>query len=135
MAYFNQQMKQEKAPIIKAILKKYGLKGSLRVYNHSSFNLLITEGGIDFLKNYKETLSKNRGYDNIEKITEPYVNIYWIEDHYSGVARDCLVELRSAMNKGNHDNSDAMTDYFDVGWYTDINIGKYEKPYKLIVDK
>ena len=26
---------------------------------------------------------------------------------------------------------DAMTDYYDVGWYVDVNIGTWEKPYKL----
>ncbi len=31
-----------------------------------------------------------------------------------------------------YDNSDIMTDYFDVAWYVDINIGKWNKPYKLV---
>jgi hypothetical protein len=35
------------------------------------------------------------------------------------------------MNMGNHDNSDIMTDYFDVGWYVDVNIGLWNKPYIL----
>jgi hypothetical protein len=30
------------------------------------------------------------------------------------------LELRDAMNSGNHDNSDIMSDYFDVGWYVSI---------------
>jgi hypothetical protein len=30
------------------------------------------------------------------------------------------IELRDAMNNGNHDNSDIMSDYFDVGWYVSI---------------
>jgi len=40
-----------------------------------------------------------------------------------------LNELLVAMSTGNHDNSDIMTDYFDVGWYSNINIGQYHKPY------
>jgi hypothetical protein len=35
------------------------------------------------------------------------------------------------MNGGNHDNSDVQTDYFDVGWYVDVNIGSWDKPYTL----
>ena len=31
----------------------------------------------------------------------------------------------------NHNNSDVQTDYFDVGWYIEINVGDWEKPYKL----
>jgi hypothetical protein len=36
-----------------------------------------------------------------------------------------------AMNDGNHDNSDIQSDYFDVGWYTHINVGRWNKPYLL----
>ena len=57
------------------------------------------------------------------------VNPYWFKEHFSGVAKSFLLELFQAMNKGNHDNSDIMTDYFDVGWYVDVNIGKWDKPY------
>jgi hypothetical protein len=37
----------------------------------------------------------------------------------------------TAMNDGNHDRSDIQTDYFDVGWYVDVNIGRWNKPYIL----
>jgi hypothetical protein len=33
------------------------------------------------------------------------------------------------MNIGNHDRSDSQTDYFDVGFYTDISIGRWDTPY------
>jgi hypothetical protein len=32
---------------------------------------------------------------------------------------------------GNYNNSDIMTDYFDVGWYIEINVGKWNKEYNL----
>jgi hypothetical protein len=32
----------------------------------------------------------------------------------------------------NHDNSDIMTDYFDVGWYLNINVGGWNKPYTVV---
>jgi hypothetical protein len=35
------------------------------------------------------------------------------------------------MNAGNWDKSDIQTDYFNVGWYIDVNIGKWNKPYTL----
>ena len=43
-------------------------------------------------------------------------------------------ELLGAMNGvgskySNHDNSDIQTDYFDVGWYVDVNAGIWNKPY------
>jgi len=36
------------------------------------------------------------------------------------------------MNNGNYNNSDVYRDYHDVGWYTDIEVGTYEKGYKFI---
>ena len=36
------------------------------------------------------------------------------------------------MDVGNYDNSDVQTDYFDTGWYIDINIGSWDKPYTVV---
>ena len=59
------------------------------------------------------------------------VNEYWIEEHFEGVAKEFLLKLKDAMMIGNHNNSDIMTDYFDVGWYIKINVGKWDKPYEV----
>ena len=59
------------------------------------------------------------------------VNEYWYHEHFDGKAKSFLKEVISAMNDGNHDNSDIQTDYFDVGWYTHINVGRWNKPYLL----
>jgi hypothetical protein len=139
MAYFNQERKSQKAPAIKAILKKYGVKGSLAVRNHSTFVLNIKSGSIDFIENYIKTdADKNYGnkmdqnqIDYIRKNKALDVNPYWYQEHYTGKALSFLKEVFKAMNAGNHDNSDIQTDYFDVGWYVDINIGQWNKPYAL----
>jgi hypothetical protein len=59
------------------------------------------------------------------------VNPYWIDQHYSGIARDFLNELLDAMKGPNYfNNDDAMTDYFSRSHYTDITIGTaWNKPY------
>ena len=36
-----------------------------------------------------------------------------------------------AMMIGNHNESDSQTDYFNVGWYIDIGIGRWDKPYQV----
>jgi len=138
MAYFNQDRKQERAPIIKAILKKYGVKGSLAVRNHSTFILNIKSGSIDFIENYIGTNGSKHynvmSQDQIEYVRKNKsldVNPYWYQDHFSGTALNFLKEVFTAMNQGNHDNSDIQTDYFDVGWYVDVNIGSWNKPYVL----
>ena len=136
MAYYSQEQKSKAAPKVKAILKKYGLKGSLSVRHNSAVVLTIKEGKIDFIGNSNEVCGKDSwqvhrgftpntsGYEN--------VNTYHYQSHYSGKARSCIKELLEALNEGNHDNSDITTDYFDVGWYVDINIGKWNKPYVFV---
>ena len=130
MAYMSQENKASKAPAIKAVLKKYGMKGSIAVDNHSTLVVNLRSGAIDFEAEAVITpgLLNNaggewRGYDQ--------VNPYWIEKFYSGTAAAFLKELKVAMMVGNHDNSDIMTDYFDVGWYISINVGKWDKAYEV----
>ena len=47
-------------------------------------------------------------------------------------ARRLMTDLFEIITEGNHDNSDAMTDYFDIGWYTTVEVGAYDKPYQFI---
>jgi hypothetical protein len=113
MAYMSQENKKTLAPAIKSVLKEYGMKGSIGVDNHSTLVVNLKEGHIDFG-------SKNDS-----------VNPYWIDKHYTGIAQQFLNELKDAMMVGNYNNSDIMTDYFDVGWYIEINVGKWNKEYNL----
>ena len=118
MAYMNQQKKAVIATKVKPILKKYGLKGTLSVHNHSSISLNLKSGRIDF------------GGDRIQ------VNTYWLDDHYSDrpVALAALKELKDAlMSADYYDRSDAQVDYFDTAYYYNINVGKWNKPYVLEV--
>lgn len=141
MAYMCQGKKQQLAPAIKAVLKKYGVKGSIAVDNHSSLVVTLKEGVLDFIgdanKHNKER-AERRG-ERFYEVKDSYqVNTYyaseWAVDKKIG---KFFKELIDAMNgKGsnlsNHDNSDIMTDYFDVGWYVNVNVGKWDKPYKLV---
>jgi len=113
MAYFNQEMKKQKAPKIKEILKKYNMKGSLSVDNHSSVCLTLKSGRLDFSADHQN------------------INTYHIDKHFDGDKRNFLKECYEALMEGNHNNSDIYTDYFDIGWYVYINIGKWDKPYMM----
>lgn len=130
MAYMSQETKRAKAPAIQAILKRYGLRGSLSVQHNTSLVLTIRSGKIDFIGDFN-----SRGYTDIlgrfAPITTGHiqVNHYWYHEHFTGEAKQCLKELISIMNIGNHDNSEPQVDYFDVGWYISINIGAWNKPY------
>ena len=132
MAYMSQEKKQQIAPNVKAILKKYGVKGSLAVRHHSTLVLNIKSGKIDFIKNFNDRMverdpTMQRGISPATKSID--VNVYWYQEHFTGKALAFLSEVIAAMNVGNHDRSDIQSDYFDVGWYVDVNIGQWNKPY------
>jgi len=129
MAYMNQEKKAAIAPKVKAICKKYGITGSLSVNNHSTLVLNIKGGKLDFISNYNKVVKENnRDYPAKDSVD---VNTYWYQYHFDGKCKEFLVDVISAMMDGNHNRSDAMSDYFDVGWYINVKIGKWDKPYQL----
>ena len=130
MAYMSQERKAQIAPKIKAICAKYGVKASLAVRHHSTLVLNIKQGSIDFIGNFVKTTGTTDTWVTEKQSID--VNTYWYQDHFSGRAKQFLSEVITAMHVGNHDNSDIMTDYFDVGWYIDVNIGNWKQPYALV---
>jgi hypothetical protein len=135
MAYMSQERKATIAPVVKALLKKHGLKGSLSVRDHTNLVLTIKEGAIDFIQNANDNLESNKSaHGRFAYIPEKdciQVNHYYISDYFSDKAAQALIELRDAMMVGNHNNSDSQSDYFDVGWYINIHVGRWNAPYKL----
>ena len=134
MAYMSQENKAKIAPAIKAILKKYNVKASLSVRNHMTLALNVKSGSIDFIGNFNKTVEAQPGGFRNGTPAEGslQVNPYWFQDHFDGVAKDFLKEVLEAMNVGNWDKSDIQSDYFNVGWYVDVNIGKWDTPYVLV---
>lgn len=136
MAYMNQEQKARIATTLKPILAKYGVKGSLSVRNHSSIVLTLKSGKIDFIGNSNRVCGNNhyqvsRGFSHN---TNGYdqVNPYWFQDHYDGDAKAFLTEAFKALKSADwYDESDAMTDYFNIAYYVDVNIGKWDKPYEV----
>ena len=133
MAYVSKEMKNKIAPVIKALCKEYGIKATLAVRHHSTLVLNIQSGPIDFIANSnriaRETALR-RGNDFYADTTYSQVNVYWIKDHYDGVAREFLLKAYDALKGPDFfDHSDIQTDYFHRSHYQDINIGRYNKPY------
>ena len=123
MAYVSQADKAKLAPEIKKVLSKYGMKGSISIRHHSTLVVTLQSGSIDFGE-----YTHGDGYIQ--------VNTYHIESHYRGKAKSFLTELLAAMKGPDYfNNDDAMTDYFHRSHYTDINVGKWNKPYFLQTPK
>ena len=122
MAYVSQEDKKALAPEIKKVLSKYGMKGSISIRHHMSLVVTIQSGSIEFDHSHGD------GYTQ--------VNVYHIDSHYEGKAKAFLTELLAAMKGPDYfNNDDAMTDYSHRSHYTDINIGKWNKPYFMQVSK
>ena len=136
MAYMNQEKKAKIVSAVKPILKKYGVKATFAVRNHSTICLNVKAGNIDFIENYIQT-GQRMSEDQIAFIRKNKsidVNPYWFQDHFSGKAKSFLSEAFTAMKSaGNwYDRSDAQIDYFDTAYYVDVNIGSWNKPYEVI---
>ena len=123
MAYVSQELKAKLAPKIKEICKKHGVKASLAVRNHSTLVLNIKSGKIDFYSDF--------GIEGADRRSNIQVNPYHYNSHFTGKSKKFLSEVIPVMNTGNWDKSDIQTDYFNVGWYVDVNIGKWNQPYAL----
>lgn len=141
MAYVSQEMKKSLAPGIKRVLKKYNMKATIAVNHHSTLMVNIKSGPLDVVGQYNKHMADFREHrgdrepwkdvDNVD------VNPYHFKDTYNGTVLAFITELHAAMNRSddgsecNFNKSDLMTDYHNVGWYVDMNIGRWNKPYIL----
>lgn len=124
MAYISKEEKNVKAVLLRALGKKHGVKLTVARDHYSTIVLNIASGKIDFFKDFQLK-------DDYENLTYLNVNKYYIKDHFTGSSKEFLLAAHAILNDGNHNKSDIMTDYFDVGFYIDIRIGRYNKPYLL----
>ena len=130
----NQERKQKIAQALKPILAKYKVKGSLSVRNHMSIVLTLKSGAIDFIGNSNRVCGND--FYQVQRGFKPnttgydQVNPYWFQDHYDGDAKEFLTEAMKALKSADwYDESDAQVDYFNIAYYVDINIGKWDTPY------
>ena len=131
MAYVSQEMKKELAPQIKAVLKKYKVKGSIKVSNHSTLCVNLKSGEVDFAM---DQVVDEGAREGAKRKFHYQINPYWFTENYCGNTNSFLTELFAAM-KGDkwYDRSDAQTDYFDTAYYVAINAGAWDKDYEVTV--
>jgi hypothetical protein len=124
MTYISKEEKTAKAIALRALGKQYGVKLTVARRHHSTIELNIAAGKIDFFSEYQG----EKGFYGENYLS---VNTFYIDEHFTGESKAFLLKAFDILNNGNHNNSDIMIDYFDIGFYVDINIGKYNKPYQL----
>ena len=135
MAYINQDQKKEKVAAIKKMIgEKYAdlkIKYSMGIEHYSTLRFTISASIIDFKKIYADKFINGSEF-NRSNDDNWQVNEYYLSDNFKGIVLELLQDVKTCMMAGNHNNSDSMTDYFDVGWYINITIGRWNKPYILL---
>ena len=136
MAYISQEKKKELAPAIKAVLKKYGVKGTIGINHHSSLVVNIKEGVLDFLgdaQKHNDEYAAMRGQKSYPVGDYLQVNTTYCDEWAKDKTIAKFYEELIAAMKGTtwYNNSDSMSDYFDIAYYLDVNIGKWDKGYVL----
>ena len=130
MAFISQQDKKTLAPAIKAVFKKYGLKGTIAIKNNMTLCANVSAGRLDLIGAADQIGGRpwrNHYQANAYGATNP---------KYKDINIDIFnfyEDLKKAM-RGSlwFDKSDIMTDYFHTAYFLDINIGQWNKPYKLL---
>lgn len=134
MAYMSQEKKTQIAAALKKVIPA-DWKWSLAVQHHSTICLTISGAPVDLVANYA-----NHGMDEPHRSSalrkgHVDVNPFWWKDHFSPEMADVFKPVFDALNQGNHDRSDPMTDYYDVGHYVKVSLGRWNKPFALLAPK
>jgi hypothetical protein len=113
------QIKKVISEKIKKEYPKYGF--SITTSRGGSGHLYINWYKADFnpfLESGKTYLTINEYYINDTQVTEK--------------AKSVLKRIKSICDEYNWNNSDPMTDYFDVNFYLSLYVGKYDKPFEVV---
>lgn len=133
MAYIDHDKKKQLTARIKYVLKGYGFKGTIAIRNYSTLIVTLSEGRLDLITAVNNGVAAAADFTGRPPV---YFNGYCSVNQcqidsglLAGDARTFMQELSEAMNDGN--DNDATQDYFNEGWFTEINIGRWNKPYKF----
>jgi hypothetical protein len=138
MAYVTQEVITKARAALKALNKEYGVKATLSGKGDSTLYLTIAEGPIDFITNYCENVKAKRHQRDTEQVIawvtkeqNISVNQYYLDSSFDGVALEYLEKAKAIMHVDHWDKSDIQSDYFNCAYYVNINVGRWNKPYKF----
>lgn len=143
MAYMNQERKALIAVALKKVVPS-GWKYTLSVNNNSGITMTIKQAPLDLLAAYRRGYAKNPDAKWAEEtnpkpsITYAQVNTYSLANAFDTGTLEIMRSISDALNLvgepgANYDKSESQSDYFDIGWYTYINIGKWDTPFIEVI--
>ena len=121
MAYIGKEQAAKIRKELKELFPQF--KFSVRIADHRSLNVAIMAGPIDFRAVAPHAFRDESYYCQI--------NRYHIENTWEGAVGQILRAITDVCNRDNYDNSDIQTDYFDVGYYFHLKIGKWDRDYEV----
>lgn len=127
MAYVSQEKKAKIKTALDKVMPK-GWKWSLAVRHHSTIVLTISKGPRD-LTICPAYSSPSEDYPERQKFDRSLTGIGIDKSFPAGKTLETMKKVVDALNTDNFDKSDSQTDYFHVGHYVDIRIGRYDKPF------
>lgn len=102
-----------------------GWKYSLAVRHHITIVMTVASAPFDLIGAFKAC-------DSLDPKTAKHVQVnpYHFRSHIEDeCVADVFERIFGALNIDNHDRSDLMTDYFDVGHYVELSLGRWNKPF------
>ena len=119
MSYMNQELKKTIVEEVKKVLPS-DWKVSFRT-DRCSITLTIISASKNLPAMY---------YGEGFETKSNQINQYYIKHHCQHPElAETLIKIQSALDCKNWDHSDSMTDYFNVGYYTHIQFGRWDKPF------
>jgi hypothetical protein len=125
MAYINQAEKKVIAAKMKEFMPKEW-KYSLAIHNHSQIVCTIKSAPVNLETELKENVNVHIHDGSFS------VNEFHFKNHFKDPESNTvkiLTQIVDALNTDNYNNSDSMTDYFDVGHYVELRFGKWNQPF------
>lgn len=128
MAYMSQDKKAKISEALKKAIPS-DWKWSLAVRHQSTICLTIAGAPVDLVTDYA-----NHGMQEPSRsaaIAKGHVDVnpfYW-KQHFSPALVEVFSPIFEALNLDNHDRSDSMSDYYDVGHYVSVSLGRWNKPF------
>mgnify|MGYP001158411937 FL=1 len=100
---------------------KFGVRKSAGGH---SVGVTIKSGAVDF-----SNLMKTDGFDKYVQVNQYHLGNYGV---HKSLFKKIVEIIKTAPSNKWYNNSDAMTDYFDVAFYFDLNVGEWDKPYERV---
>lgn len=133
MAYVSQELKAKIATALKPLIPA-GWKTTLSVHNHSTIVLTIWSAPVDLLaeiQRKRNARCKSEGREPCSMDGCAQVNEYYLDAQFDE-SLEVFEKIKGALNIDNWDHSDSQTDYFDVGHYISIEIGRWNKAFQFL---